>query len=113
MQRFLPMVALAALVTSAPLFAQRPAPAPRPGTVHHRAVHQQHRIAIGVRSGQLTPRETRRLERREARIHREVRRDRRANGGRLTPQQRRHVNRQQNRVSRQIYRDKHNGRVRR
>src|SRR6266849_1501455 len=68
---------------------------------------QQERIAEGVESGQLTPRETARLERKEARIHREIQRDRAANGGTLTPAERRRINRQQNRVSRQIYREKH------
>jgi len=68
---------------------------------------QQERIAEGVQSGQLTPRETAQLERKEARIHREIERDRAANGGTLTPAERRRINRQQNRVSRQIYREKH------
>jgi len=68
---------------------------------------QQERIAEGLRTGELTPRETARLERKEARIHREVQRDRAANGGALTPAERRRINRQQNRVSRQIYREKH------
>jgi hypothetical protein len=75
--------------------------------VDRRERRQQERIAEGVRSGELTPRETARLERKEARLHREIERDRAANGGTLTPAQRRRVNRQQNRLSRQIYREKH------
>jgi hypothetical protein len=75
--------------------------------VDRREKRQQERIAEGVQSGQLTPRETARLERKEARIDREIRRDRAANGGTLTPAERRRINRQQNRVSRQIYREKH------
>src|SRR5437870_12843626 len=70
-----------------------------------REQRQQERIAQGVKSGELTPRETARLERKEARIHREIERDRAANGGHLTPAERRQINRQQNRASRQICRE--------
>ncbi len=75
--------------------------------VDRREARQQARIADGVQSGELTPRETARLERKEARIDREIKHDRAANGGTLTPAERRSINRQQNRVSRQIYRNKH------
>ena len=75
--------------------------------VDRREGRQQERIAQGVQSGQLTPQETARLERKEARIDREIKRDRAANGGTLTPAERRRINRQQTRVSRQIYREKH------
>ena len=75
-----------------------------------RAENQQDRIAQGIKSGQLTAGEAAHLESNEAKIKKEVRNDRAANGGKLTPQERKQVNRQQNRTSRQIYRDKHNGR---
>ncbi len=75
--------------------------------VDRREVRQQERIGEGVESGQLTPRETARLEGQEARIQNEVARDRAANGGTLTPAERRSINRQQNRVSRRIYAQKH------
>ncbi len=78
--------------------------------VGKRAENQQDRIAQGVKSGQLTPRETANLESKDARINREVHNDRAANGGKLTGAEKAKVNHQQNRVSRQIYRDKHNGR---
>ena len=71
---------------------------------------QQDRIAQGVKSGQLTAGEAAHLEQNQARINKEVRNDRAANGGKLTAQEKAQVNRQQNRQSRQIYRDKHNGR---
>jgi hypothetical protein len=89
------MVALALAATS---FAQ----------VNARRENQQDRIAQGIRSGRLNAGETARLERQEARIDREVRSDRAANGGRLTPAERRKVNRQLNRESERIYRLKHN-----
>ncbi len=90
--------ALLALGLAVPAFAAE---------VDRRQVNQQGRIAEGVESGQLTPRETARLERKEARIRHEIRRDRAENGGTLTPAERARVNRQENRVSRQIYRQKH------
>ena len=79
--------------------------------VGKRAENQQDRIAQGVKSGQLTPRETANLESKDARINHEIHNDRAANGGKLTGAEKARVNRQQNRVSRKIYRDKHNGRT--
>lgn len=78
--------------------------------VDRREARQQARIAKGVQSGELTPGETARLERREAAIHREIGRERAENGGHLTPAERARVNRQQDAMSRQIYRAKHNDR---
>ena len=78
--------------------------------IQARQENQQDRIAQGVKSGQLTAGETANLERKEARLNREIRRDRRANGGNLTNKEKAQINRQQNRLSRNIYRDKHNGR---
>ena len=85
----------------------------RPGTaamdsVDGRRYNQQGRIANGVSSGQLTPRETKNLEGREAGLNKEIHNDRSANGGTLTPQERRQVNGQQNNLSKSIYNDKHN-----
>ena len=78
--------------------------------VDRREARQQDRIARGVQSGQLTPGETARLERQEARIDARIDRQRAENGGHLTPAERRSINRQQNRESRRIYAAKHNGR---
>ena len=88
-----------ALSLAAPAFAAE---------VDRRQANQQARIAEGVESGQLTPGETARLERREAKTRREIRRDRTANGGTLTPAERAKINREENRTSRAIYRAKHN-----
>ncbi len=76
--------------------------------VDRRQANQQARIAEGVESGQLTPGETARLERKEAKTRREIRRDRAANGGKLTPAEKAKINREENRTSREIYRAKHN-----
>jgi len=75
--------------------------------INQRKVKQQDRIAQGVRSGQLTPRETRHLEAREAHINHQEARMKAANGGHLTPAERARINREQNRTSRAIYRQKH------
>jgi WXXGXW repeat (2 copies) len=77
-------------------------------SVNGRAYNQQGRIAQGVRSGQLTPRETANVEHREANINHEVATDRRANGGKLTPAEHKQVEHQQNQASKKIYQDKHN-----
>src|SRR5258708_14361725 len=77
-------------------------------TVNDRRADQQGRIANGVASGQLTPGETKNLERRDASINRQVATDRAANGGKLTPQEQQQINQRQNNVSRSIYNDKHN-----
>jgi hypothetical protein len=80
--------------------------------VDNREANQQARIAQGVKSGQLTPGETARLDNREAHINNEIARDRAANGGHLTGAERAKVNHQQDRTSAAIYREKHNGKVR-
>lgn len=72
---------------------------------------QQERIAQGVKSGQLTAKESAHLEGREAAINKEVKNERAANGGKLTAAERQQVNRQENRTSNAIYRKKHNARV--
>ena len=78
------------------------------GNIAKRQQRQQKRIAQGVNSGELTARETARLERQEARLNKEIARDR-ADGGGLSVAERRKITRQQNRESRRIYRQKHDG----
>lgn len=80
-------------------------------TVNGRRYNQQGRIANGVRSGQLTPRETQNIQGRESGLNHTIQSERRAGGGRLTPQQRQQIRRRQNNLSRSIYNDRHNGAV--
>jgi len=80
-------------------------------SVNGRRFNQQQRIAQGIRSGEMTPGEAARVERREQNVNRQVAADRRANGGTLTPAERKNVNREQNRASREIYQEKHNDKV--
>jgi len=106
-------IIIAGAVAAAPAFAQNQSGQTAPATqndptIHQRKVNQQDRIAQGVKSGELTPRETSNLERKEAAINRETRDDRAANGGKLTPAEKAKVTQQQNKMSREIYRDKHN-----
>ena len=77
--------------------------------VGQRRENQQDRIAQGVKSGQLTPKETAKLENQQKGINKQVAADRKANGGTLTASEKRQVNREQNQASRNIYRKKHNG----
>lgn len=79
--------------------------------IAQRKENQQDRIALGVKSGQLTAGETARLETRETRVNKEIGTDRAANGGKLTSAEKQQVNRQQNRMSGDIYKDKHNSAV--
>ena len=76
--------------------------------VGQRRENQQARIAQGVKSGQLTPAETAKLEKQQRTIHKQVAADRKANGGTLTASEKKQINREQNRASRNIYRKKHN-----
>lgn len=110
MRRTLPVLALATLFATAPLFAQetQPTTQPKDPSVNERRENQQDRIANGVQSGQLTAGETKNLEGREANLNREIKDDRQADGGKLTTQERQQVNRQQNNLSKSIYTDKHN-----
>lgn len=94
------------IAIAAALFAGSAAAQTDQPTIRQRQRRQQARIAQGVKSGQLTPHETAKLERKEAALNREVRRDRLSGGG-LSTAERAKINRQQNRLSRQIDRQKH------
>lgn len=92
--------------TATMAFAQDP---PKEGKIKDRKENQQKRIAQGVKSGSLTPKETAHLENKEAKLNKEVRQDRKANGGNLTNNEKTQVNNQQNKLSKQIYNEKHDG----
>jgi hypothetical protein len=108
MKTYIAQIMLAGSLLVPAIFAQNP-PAPAPANkVNARRENQQDRIAQGVKSGQLSAKETAHLENKEHKLNQEIHTDRTANGGKLTPQERKQVNRQQNNVSNQIYVDKHN-----
>jgi hypothetical protein len=88
--------ALLAVAVATPALAAR---------ADRRAVRQQDRIAQGVESGELTARETARLEWKEVRVDRQI--DRARADGVTTPAEKARIEAHQDRVSRQIYRQKH------
>ena len=77
--------------------------------INQRQKRQQHRINQGIKSGQLTPGETARLEAREAKIQADKKIAK--SDGVVTPKERAHIQREQNRASKSIYRKKHNART--
>jgi hypothetical protein len=81
---------------------------PRVNSVNRRETNQQKRIANGVKSGRLSPGETRRLERGEQRLQNNEKKDMAKHNGHLTRQDQQQLNREENRMSRRIADDKHN-----
>ncbi len=81
---------------------------PRVNQVNGREQKQQTRIANGVKSGQLTPGETRRLERGEQRLQNNEKKDMAKDNGHLTKKDQRQLNKEANHMSKRIYKDKHN-----
>lgn len=100
-------VAVMALSVGGAAFAQAAVPKDPLATprIDAREVRQQKRIDQGVASGQLTVRETRRLEKGEAHI--DAVQARAKADGTVTAQERRHLTTLQNRESRAIAREKH------
>ena len=77
--------------------------------ISQRQRNQQQRIRQGVRSGQLTRGETRRLEAQQGRIQADKMVAK--SDGQVTRQERRQIHREQNRASKNVYRLKHNKRT--
>jgi len=89
-------------------FAQAPAAPKDPlatPRIDQRQTNQEKRIEQGVASGQLTPREAKRLERKEDRIA-HVEQHAKADGV-VTGQERKHLAKMENHTSRDIRREKH------
>ena len=84
---------------------------PRVNEINQREQNQQDRIANGVKSGQLTPGETQRLERGEQRLQNNEKKDMAKDNGHLTKQDQRQLNREANHMSKRIYKDKHNAKT--
>jgi hypothetical protein len=75
--------------------------------IDQREANQEKRIQQGVKSGQLTGRETARLQGEQARIERAEARAKA--DGKVTPKEREHITKMQNHASRDIAREKHDG----
>ncbi len=76
---------------------------PRRAEVNGRLANQNRRIDAGVRDGELSRGEARRLHGEDRSIRREERRMAWRDGGHITGRDQRIINRQENGVSRQIY----------
>jgi len=108
MNHFKSIVAGAAIaLVSFTSFAQIAAPVPAPSTpkVDAREAKQEARIQQGVGSGQLTAKETYRLEKQQANINR-VEANAKADG-KVTKGERKHLNHMQNKASKDIHHQKH------
>lgn len=95
----------AALLVSAfalPVFAQNTSTP----NIDKRQDNQQKRIAQGVKSGELTVKETENLEKREGKI--EADKQLAKADGKVTRAERRKLQREENVASRKIYKKKHN-----
>lgn len=92
-----------ALGFSADTFAQTKY---RPRSINNREQRQQKRVVRGVKSGELTARETYRLEREQYQIRRLESRFRRSGDG-LSNRERYRLQRELNQSSRHIYKQKH------
>lgn len=91
--------ALLTLTLAEPFLAQA-------GVIGERQKNQQERIDEGVKSDELSKRETIKLEKEQAKIQRKKRRYRR-NDGKLGPKEKADLTQDQNKASRHIYREKH------
>ena len=80
---------------------------PRVNQVNGREANQQNRIGNGVKNGSLSPKQTSKLENREASVQNREKKDMAAHNGHLTKAEQNGINRQQNRISKSIYKDKH------
>lgn len=82
---------------------------PRVNQVNRRETRQQKRIANGVNTGKLTPKQTAHLEKGEQRLQKNEKKDMAKDNGHLTKKDQRHLNKQENHLSKEIAKDKHSG----
>lgn len=104
-----PILAALSLTVASVVALAQPGAAATPG-IDQRQANQEKRIDQGVASGQLTKRETRRLEREQNAINRAE--DKAKADGVVTAKERRRVHHAQNRASRDIKRQKHDAQSR-
>ncbi len=79
-------------------------------TIHQKSKHERHRIAQGVKSGELTKAETANLVKGQKEVHQEVKAAKA--DGVVTKDERKDIKQDQRQQSRKIYRKKHNNRER-
>ncbi len=76
------------------------------GKIQERREDQQKRISQGIATGEVTPHEAEKLEKKEAKIDKKARHYRKS-GGKLTRKERQHIQHDQNQASKEIYQEKH------
>ena len=79
-------------------------------TINQRERHQQRRIADGVRYGELTQNETRKLEKEQARIH--AAEAKAKADGEVTAKECAKIQKRQDKASHHIYKEKHDKQTR-
>jgi hypothetical protein len=79
-------------------------------TIKQKGKHERHRIAQGVKSGELTKAETKNLVQGQKEIHQDVKAAKA--DGVVTKDERKDIKQDQRQESRKIYRKKHNNRTR-
>ena len=85
---------------------------PRVNEVNAREQNQQNRIANGMKSGAVTPKEGVKLEKQQQHINNQEKKDMAKDNGHLTKANQTKLNKEQNKASENIYDKKHNGAVR-
>ncbi len=95
-------IIISALVVGSATLAEAQTATPK---IDRRQENQERRIDKGVQSGALTPRETRRLDAREAKIEQE--KTAAKSDGVVTGAERRKLKREENRASKAIHKQKH------
>ena len=80
------------------------------GTVNQRERRQQKRIADGVKDGELTQKEARKLEKEQAKIH--AAEAKAKADGEFTAKERAKIQKKQDKASRKIYKEKHDKQTR-
>ena len=93
---------LAALVAAIALPVAAQTSTPR---VDQRQANQEARIQQGVKSGELTPKETAKLEKGQAKV--QAMEDKAKADGKVTPKERAKLAKAQNKQSKKIYKQKH------
>ena len=97
-------------VTTIALFMTLAVSADDRGRIAERREAQQERIGSGVATGQLTPKEAAKLEKKEAKLNRKIYKER-TDGNGLTPKERAKIERKQDKLSREITKEKHDRQV--
>jgi len=78
-------------------------------TIRRDAHHERERIAQGNRSGELTNRERKRLNKEQKDIHQDIR-EAKKDDGHIDRRERKDIKKDERKASRDIYRAKHNNR---